>query len=193
MKAIENWDNIQEITDIENLPAGGYIIQIRRAVERENKSGKGSHIEILFDVADGPNMGFFEKDYRAQTREDKYWRGVIRQNIPQEESAKYPQQCSFFKRFIRDIEESNPGYHWDWNEEGLAGKYCGCVFGEREKQSQRGTVYTITEATAITTTEAIKKGAFELPAKKRLSGAGVPGGTGAGYANFSDDDGELPF
>ena len=136
MKPINNWSEIKEAGgQIENLPAGAYICDIKQCREVGNKNGNGTHLEIMFDVCRGDYRGWFERDWNLQNREDKYWRGIIRQNIPDETSPKYDVQCGFFKRFTNNIEASNPGYHWDWNEAGLKGKQIGVVFGEVEKES----------------------------------------------------------
>ena len=136
MKPINNYDSIKEAGgEIENLPAGGYVCRIEKCVEKPNKNNGGSHLEIMFDIGEGDYRGWFADDWKNQTREDKYWHGIIRQNIPDETSTKYDMQCGFFKRFTNNIEASNPGYHWDWNETALKGKLIGVVFGEGERES----------------------------------------------------------
>lgn len=191
MKPINNWSAVKATGDFENITPGGKIIQIKKAVEKKNKSGNGSHIEILIDVHEGEEKGFYERDYKAQNREDKFWRGIIRQNIPDESSPKYDMQCGFFKRFTNAVEESNPGYHWDWNEAGLTGKLCGCVFGEVEKESKKGTVYTVAEPSEIVSVDAIKTGNFKTPAVKALKKGSAAPTSFSEYAPGGDDD--LPF
>lgn len=191
MKAISNWENVQAAGNIESLPVGAYVCDIKQAKEVKNRNTSGTHLEIMFDVCEGEFRGFFEQDYRSQDREDKFWRGIIRQNVPQESSDKYGQQCKFFKRFINTIEDSNPGYHWDWNETGLKGKKIGVVFGEREKESQKGTVYTITEACEVIPADDARAGKFKAPEKKTLPAKPAYSG---GFAPVQDDDdGDLPF
>lgn len=190
MKAINNWNEVQAAGDIENLPAGGYVCRIEKCTEKPNKSGSGTHLEILFDVSEGDYRGWFAQDWKAQTREDKFWRGIIRQNIPDETSPKFDTQCQFFKRFTNAIEASNDGYHWDWNEAGLKGKLIGVVFGEVERESQRGTRYIVTQADSMTDVEAIRAGKYKVPARRALPAAAVPTPT-PGFVEV--DDGELPF
>ena len=188
MKAINNWNEVKEAGDIEVLPAGGYVCRIEACTEKPNKRG-GSHLEILFDVAEGDYRGFFTQDWKSQTaREDKFWRGIIRQNVPNEASPKYDQQCGFFKRFTSNVEKSNEGYHWDWNETGLKGKLIGVVFGEVERESSRGTRYFVTQADSVVSVQAIREDKFTVPPVRRLSAA-APATTA-----FADvDDGDLPF
>lgn len=195
MKAINNWDNVQPIKGIDSLPGGGYIIQIRKASEVENRNGGGTHLEILFDIHEGDYKGFFERDYRAQTREDKFWRGVINQNIPQEGNEKYEIQCRFFRTFIEAIEDSNPGYRWAWNEATLKEKICGCIFGEQEKVSQKGNVYVVSKAESITSAEDIRSGKFKVPAKKVLPNGQKPVNLNVAFEPIDADEetGDLPF
>lgn len=192
MKPINNWDNVQAAGNIETLPAGGYVCEITEAKEVKNRNSDGTHLEISFDVCEGDWRGFFMQDYKSQNREDKFWRGVLRQNIPNEKSDKYSQQCRFFKRFTNAIEDSNPGYHWDWNEAGLKGKIIGIVFGEREKESQRGTIYIVTEAKEAISADNAREGRFKVPEKKCLNK--TPYSSPANFAPLDDEDeGDVPF
>lgn len=191
MKPIENWENVKAAGSIENIPAGAYVCEIKQVVEKSNKNSSGTHLEISFEVAEGEYKDFFGRDYRNQTREDKFWRGIIRQNVPNASSDKYATQASFFRAFTDNIEDSNPGYHWDWNEAGLKGKKIGVVFGEREKQSQKGTIYTVTDATDVICVEDARAGRFKMPEKKTINHSNNAFGGFAPIAAGSADD--LPF
>lgn len=190
MKPINNWENIQAPTAIENLPAGAYVCQIMKASVNPNKSGKGEHIKFEFEVCEGEHSGFFAKDYRSQNREDKFWTGVLYQNIPNEDDPKYEVKIKFFKRTFDYIEASNPGYHWDWNEANLKGKKIGVTFGEKEKMSQRGNIYVVTEARDIISVDDARSGNFRMPEKKVLPGSTV---VTAFTPVIDSDDSDLPF
>ena len=191
MKPINNWENVQAPSTIENLPAGAYVCDIKKVTLCDNKSGNGQHLKFEFDICEGDYKDFFAKDYRSQTREDKFWNGVIRQNIPEESDAKYEIKAGFFKRVFDYIEESNPGYRWDWNEAGLKGKKIGVTFGEKEKMSQRGNIYTITESREIISVDNARTGNFRAPEKKTLT---TNANAVASFANTTIDDGsDLPF
>ncbi len=188
MKAIPNFDNVREAGgEIVNLPAGAYVCEIKKCSEMSNRNNGGSHLEILFDIIEGDCAGWFERDYKAQDREDKFWRGIYNQNVPDESSPKYAMQCGFFKRFISLLEGSNDMYHWDWNEKGLKGLKIGVVFGEAEKRSQKGKIYLITRATDLISVEDARAGKFKMPEVKRL-----PGSSAAAPVDV-EDDGDLPF
>lgn len=190
MKPINNWENVKAAGSIETLPAGAYVCEIRQAIEKPNKNG-GTHLEISFEVYEGEYKDFFSRDYRSQNREDKFWRGILRQNVPNESSPKCETQKSFFRTFTDCLEASNPGYHWDWNEGGLKGKKIGVVFGEREKQSQKGTIYTVTDATEVISVEDARAGRFKMPGKKFLAPTNNAFG---GFAPITPGDAsDLPF
>ena len=194
MKPIKEFDKVQAAGSIDVLPVGCYVCEIKKCTEEKNNSGKGTHLAILFDIAEGDYRGFFMKDWKAQNREDKFWRGIIRQNIPDETSPKYDMQCGFFKRFTNNIEASNPGYHWDWNETALKGKMIGVVFGEVERESQRGTRYMTTQADSIVSVDAVRSEKYKLPAPKMLAPAAVaPAFNAPVFTPVDDQDGDLPF
>lgn len=193
MKPINNFDKVQAAGAIDILPAGAYVCKIEKCTEEKNKSGTGTHLAILFDIAEGDYRGFFMADWKAQNREDKFWRGIIRQNVPDEKSEKYDMQCRFFKAFVNAVEDSNSGFAWDWDEAKLKGKLIGVVFREIEKQSQRGTVYTVTNADSICSVEAARAGTVKIPERKLLSVPGSPAFTPAKGPVSIDQDEDVPF
>jgi len=193
MKAINDWDKVQASGTYETLPAGGYVCEIKAASEKPNKNNGGSHLEILFDIVEGDYAGWFKRDWDGQMREDKFWRGIINQNIPDENSPKYEAQKSFFKRFTQNIEDSNSGYHWAWDEKTLKGKKCGIVFGEREKESKTGNIYTVTDANALVTVEAIRDGKFTVPPIKKLQKVSGGAADWTSFADAAEDESDLPF
>ena len=197
MKPIKNFDTIREASDgFEVLPVGGYVCKILECVEKENKSGRGSHLEISFDICEGDYREWFAQDYRGQGGKDPYWRGVIRQNIPNEDSDKYEMQCRFFKRFVSAVENSNPMYTWNWDEESLKGKQIGVVFGEVERESARGIRYMVTQPDSVCKVEAVRDGSYRTPKPRMLynpAPAAAPGSLSQGLSELSGNDSDLPF
>ena len=188
IKKYDGFSATKTSTGREILPAGGYVCEIKSS--KQEVYSWGSRLVLMIEVAEGEYKDFFSKDYRSQDREDKFWRGIINQNVPNESADNYENQKRFFRSFTNAVEASNPGYHWDWNETGLKGKKIGVVFGEREKQSQKGTVYTITNAEKIISVEDVRSGNFKIPEKKCL----VPtGNTFGGFTAITPDSDDLPF
>lgn len=191
MKPINNWENVQEMGgEIENIPAGAYVCEVKKAEEKQNRNG-GSRLEISFDVCEGDYREWFMQDWRAQNREDKFWRGIVNQNIPDENSPKYDTQCGFFKRFVNQVEVSNPGYHWAWDENTLVGKKIGVVFGEVERESQRGTRYLVTQASGVISVDDVRSGKAKIPAPKMLAAPSAITQAATNLADINVDD--VPF
>lgn len=144
----------------EILPAGGYVCNIL-SVKEETMSW-GSRLVLAIDVAEGEYKGFFKKDFDSNDREDKKWRGIYRVNIPNDDGT---DQDNWTKRkfgnFIWSVQESNPGYTWDWNEKSLKGKKIGVIYRNREWEMNGRTGWT-TEAGGSASIDEIRSGKFRL-------------------------------
>ena len=196
MKPFNNWESVKAPSVRESLPEGGYICVIKNAEVRQTVTGS-EMLAISFDIAEGEYKGFYLNDYRAQQREDKYWAGVIRYFLPKEDgSEKDDFTKSRFKAFINAIEDSNPGYHWDWDETGLKNNKIGMITRNEEWEYNGNSGFKVRPFMFIDTGR-IKEGKYKLPDTKYLNG-GQPAGQAAEQTkpdNFSavDDDDDLPF
>ena len=94
----------------------------------------------------------------------------------------------FFKGFITSVEESNPGYRFNWDELGLEGKLVGLVFGEEEYLGNDGKPHTSVKAQRARSVEAIRAGVPGPQAKKLNAESAKPA---QGFTEVEDD--ELPF
>lgn len=151
----------------EPLPAGGYVARILKA--EEVTYDYGSRLIISFDIEEGEHKGHFANNYKAQNGEDKRWKGVLRQSIPKDDgSEKDGWSKRSFNNLIWAIEDSNPGYHWDWNEVALKGKLIGVLFRNKEWEMNGKTGWT-TECSSTTSVENIRAGKFRVPADKPLA------------------------
>ena len=99
----------------EQLPAGGYVAKIISAKVETYKWG--DRLAVAYDVVEGEHAGFFKRDYDANTNEDKKWRGVLRLTVPTDAADRLnDMNRRRFNNFTACLEESNPGYRWDWDE-----------------------------------------------------------------------------
>lgn len=122
-----NWNEVQEFTDRPKLPLGAYVCKVRRAVVQSNDFGE--QLCILFDIAEGEFAGFFDSDFKSNTRDDKKWKGVLRQFLPRDDGSEKDEWTkSSFKGMVTSFEKSNPGYQWNWDEASLSGKLVGILF-----------------------------------------------------------------
>lgn len=183
----------------EPLPVGGYVAKIM-AAEIKNYSW-GDVLVISFDIAEGEYKDFFAKKYRADTRDDKKWKGTFRINIPSENSQYAESEKRNFNNMIWAIEESNPGYHFDWDEAKFKGKAVGAIIREKEYYFN-GKFGTTTECGKFTSVDEIRNGTFRPLELKPLSkkdkaqmeaDQGVAPAETSGFPQIDEADGELPF
>ena len=131
---------------------------------------------------------------KAATMKTKKWRGTYNAFIPQEGTQFYDDNLIRFKTTMANFEESNPGFHWDWDEKKLVNKYIGIIYREKEFRTNDGEIITITEPCGFRSVDAIRNAKFKVPPIKKLPTSSAP--TATNYASFVpvvDDDSELPF
>ena len=197
MKPFKNYESTQTFSSRPTLPAGGYVCKIMNAEEKVYKSSKGTFnkLEISIDIIEGEYNGFFASDYRSQQGEDKKWKGVLRMNIPTDDGSEADGWTKrSFKTNILAIEESNNGYHWDWNEAQLKGKTVGIVFRSEEweyngKHGWRTAPFKMVPAADV------KSGNIKIPDPKPLNGkAASQASTAADLSDFVEvASADLPF
>lgn len=195
MKPLNNYDSIQAYSEREKLPAGGYILKIMDVKYQEGDSGKSDIIILSFDIAEGEYKDFFRKDYNNNTNEDKKWRGTYRIWVPNDDGSEADNRTMRrFKTIISDFETSNPGYHWDWNEQSLKGKLIGGIFNNKEYDFN-GRHGFFTNCYGLTTVDKIHNNTFKMPGDTLLkNGSGSSGQGDSDWINVpvGEDDG-LPF
>ena len=135
MKKIENWDNIEAkgMEDFKNLPIGAYECIIKDARINHNEENGKDTLKISIDIVSGEYKDYFLKSYENDTRIDKKWNNNAVKYLAFEGD-----NVSYFKGFITCVENSNPGYTWDWNEIKLKDKKICGVFLYEEYQKQDG-------------------------------------------------------
>ena len=98
-----------------------------------------------------------------------------------------------FKTVIEAFEESNSGYHWDWNEQTLKDKLIGGVFNDKEWEMNGRTGF-FTNCHHLTKVEDIRKENFKIPDPTYLKGTIGRKSDDGSWMNISDaDEEELPF
>lgn len=196
MQKLNGYESAKVISSIGQLPKGGYVAKILDCKE-ESKNGY-SWLAISFDIYEGEYKDFFKQKYQADTNENKRWKGTYNAFVPDESSQYYQQNLDKFKTMMANIEESNPGFKWDWDESRLKGKFCGVLFGEKEFETTDNGVIILTECRGIRSVECVRNGKFKMPALKTLTGAAPAASysdsqSSSSYSTASDDDDDLPF
>lgn len=176
-------------TGSDPLPVGGYVAKIMNAEVKEYNWGEV--LVISFDIAEGDYKDFFANQYKANTNEDKKWKGNFRINVPQESNKWFESQKRSFGNAIACIEESNSGYHWDWDETKLKGKTVGVLFRNFEWEVN-GNAGWSTECGCFISADDVRNGNFRMmkdrPLKNRTT---TQTATFETVEAISDED--LPF
>jgi hypothetical protein len=179
----------------EQLPRGGYVCKIIGAKVQENEYGQS--IKIAFDIAEGEYKDYFQKKYDANTNEDKKWPGTFLLNVPADDGTDRDKWSKRkFRTFTDALEDSNAGYHFDWDEGKFKNKLVGFVFNYREWQAPDGRYVMSPNVAKSTSVDKIRKGSFKVPEdrlkKKAVDSAGQ---TGTGDFNIIPEgvDEEIPF
>lgn len=196
MRRLNGYEKAAVYTDKERLPIGGYVLKILDVKYQENSWG--DVILLSFDIEEGEHKGFYAANYKAQTGEDKRWKGTYRLRVPKDDGTEQDEwTMRRFKTVISNFEESNSGYHWDWNEQTLKGKLIGALFNNKEYEFN-GRHGFFTNCHSLITVERVRAGKFEIPQDTLLkqNGSAVQGTTDPdGFMNIPDnvDDEGLPF
>lgn len=136
MQRIENWETVEAkgMEDFKALPIGAYECIIRKAeVYTNTKTGKES-FKVAVDIASGEYKGYFQKRFDNNNNSTKTW-----DNNSTRYLAFEGDNTAYFKGFITCVENSNPGYTWDWDETKLTGKRVCGVYQYEEYEKQDGT------------------------------------------------------
>ena len=179
----------------EQLPRGGYVCKIIGAKVQENEYGQS--IKIAFDIAEGEHKDYFQKKYDANTNEDKKWPGTFLLNVPSDDGT--PQDGwtkRRFRTFTDALEDSNAGYHFDWDETKFKSKLVGFVFNYREWKAPDGRYVMSPNVAKTTSVDKIRKGSFKVPEDKlQKKSFDSPGQIGTGDFNIIPEgvDEEIPF
>ena len=186
MKAFSGFESKRSASGRETLPAGGYVCQIQGA--RVEEFSWGSRLVLAIDVIEGEYKDIWKRDYDNNDREDKKWRGTFRVSIPKDDGSDQDAWTKrAFNNMIWSVEQSNPGYVWDWDEKKLKGKKIGILYRNREWEMNGNTGWT-TEAAGSDSIDNIRDGKFKPLKDKPLKNRPAPVTVDA-----VDDAEDLPF
>ena len=116
---------------LELPPAGLYIGQIMavRVVDADGVKTFRDWLEVMLEITEGDYKGRFTAVYNDQKErfgaENTRYRGTFRIAIPSGKEDEEEWVRRSFEGNLWCVEQSNPGYHWDWDENKLTGKKIG--------------------------------------------------------------------
>ena len=178
----------RSVSGSDPLPVGGYVANIMNAEVKEYSWG--DVLVVSFDIAEGEYKDFFANQYKANTNEDKKWKGNFRINVPQEGNQWFDSQKRTFGNAIACIEESNSSYHWDWDEAKLKGKLVGVLFRNFEWEVNGNTGWS-TECGTFVSVDDIRNGNFRQMKDRPLKNKPVEVKPVTNFEEIFDED--LPF
>lgn len=180
----------------QQLPKGAYVIKILSVKEEQNNSGNGSHLKLAFDISEGEYTDFYKKMFDQNTNEDKKWPmdAVYNMSVPDDNSPQW--MIDNFRTFTDALEESNQGYHFDWDERKWKGLKIGALFCI-EQSEYNGNVYDHTRPKWFRPAEDIRQNKYgKLPRDKmvKASGGSSVGVDSDGFMTVpATTEDELPF
>ena len=180
MKVVSNWSEVEEQGNNERklLPAGGYIGKILSVEDFPEKQ----YLRITWDISEG--------EYKGNGASCLERNGFLPKAFSFIRSYK-ESALGFFKGFISAVEQSNPGYKWDFDERKLVGKTIGVVLGDEEYRKLDGNIGTRLVFSQARSADVIRGGNFSIPPLKKLAEDSAP--ATPTWSAVDTDDSELPF
>ena len=183
MRPISNYNEIQASDgEFAKPTAGGYCIEILDVedVPMNASTGKGDYLKIFYDICHGEFAGYYQKQHERIGGD--YFTSFIRS---------YKEKAlGMFKHFTNCVEESNPGFKWNWQEQKLVGLRFGATLQEEEYEKNDGSIGTRLVVKDIKTVKQIQDGDFKVPTTKKL---GKPVSAPASDFAVIDNTDDLPF
>lgn len=195
MKKPNNWDNVKAASERIKLPAGGYEAKIigAKVVSYNGSNGAYERLEIAVDITAGEYKDYYKQDYDSNTRDDKKWRGVARFYVPTDDGSEKDEYTKSVLKGVTDaIEESNSGYHWDWDETKLKGLKVGILVRDKEYEID-GRHGFAPEIFRFADIKRIKDGKFTAPKPKMLKGSAADAAPAAAASVGAPADDDYPF
>lgn len=193
MKPFKDYESTKTYSSSGRLPVGGYVLRIKN-VKLEKKDGMSDQLIFFFDIDEGEYQDYYNENYKAQTQEDKKWKGTYRLWCPQDDGSEKDEWSKRrFKTVMNAFEDSNPGFKWDWDEKKLNNKLIGGIFNNKEYDIDgRNGFYT--RCYSLTDVDAIRNGKFKIPADTLLKRDNAPVSIGDDFMKIPDsDDAEFPW
>jgi len=122
-------------------PVGAYVAEIQavRVLDHKKDEVQRLTIELLMEIVEGEYANRFHEVYEDQTERfgsTAKYKGIFRLYPYTDDDEDYRKRA--FQSNLWCVQESNPGYKWDWDEKKLKGKKVGINLRKR--------LYTYTNA-----------------------------------------------
>lgn len=175
------------------LPAGPYIGVIKAA--KVDGAEPDETLVLRLEITEGEHANYYTNRYQhdkdAGGQYEPKYKGDLRLRVPNPDNQNDAWPETTKKRFedaIYQIEQSNPGYHWNWDERGLVGKP---VAFSVQEGSYNGNPYT--SIARLESIQNVRDGKIKVmkPRKPRGDAADTSSAVPAGFTAVENDD--IPF
>lgn len=171
LKKPNGYDDIQINEDFTPITLGGHKGIIMGVEEYTSELSGNTSLKVSVDTAkDDTQPQYFTEQYKNDTRSDKKWSNSAIKYV----SLKEDENCvRMLKAFITSVENSNPGFTYNWSKEidQLKGKKVGLVFGLEEYQNDKGETKTIAKLNQFRSIDKVDN--VKIPKVKLLDGSTV--------------------
>jgi len=137
-------------------PPGAYVFGIIKG-ESVLSRNNNEMIVLSLDIAEGEFKGFY-RQFSDDVEKDKL---LKHRRVTNTEGS-----LPYFKGDIKAIEESNPGYKFNFDEKTLRGKVVGGMLREEEYEKQGGEIGNTTKIAFLCSVEKARSGTLKVPEKK---------------------------
>lgn len=127
------------------LPAGLYVCAIEGAKVENTGYNNAPQLKVMVEIIEGDYINYFHQDYQTrasgQYADQAKYKGVIKLNLPsaQDDDKRKLWNTRSLEGFTYAVNESNPGYTWNYDENALKGKKIGINV---RNASYNGNAYT---------------------------------------------------
>ena len=175
-------------------PAGAYVAEIKNVnvIEPTDRNPR-TVLELIVDISEGEYTHRYKDlfDENKNRFGDANYRGTFRITVPTEQDD---EEDNWVKRKFEDqmwaIQESNPGYAWDWDEKKLKMKKVGISVRNRIYE-YNGKTRSTTEIGRLEIVQDVRDGKIK-PMKDRDQTQNKTADSAQGFTDVSDDT-ETPW
>ena len=165
------------------LPAGAYKCTIIGAKVEEY--GGSQCIKVGFDISEGEHKGRFQAQFDSskQNSDDAKWpvSGTYSLWVPLDDGSDKDEWTKRkFKTFTTALEDSNSGYHFDWDEKKFKGKKIGFTIVPTFYQSKDGS----REGVSPSVYDVVSIPDIDKKKYRKLPGLFVPSKLKSAYAEY---------
>jgi len=169
IKKPEIYDTVEvKEFDFTPITLGGHRGIIKIAEKYTSQISYNTSLKITVDTDKNDKQpNYFSEQFKNDTRPEKKWNNGAIKYV----SLKDDENCvRMLKSFITSVENSNPGFKYDWNKDvsQLNGKKVGLIFRLEEYNANDGSVKTAAKLTQFRSVDKVDEA--KIPKVKLIDG-----------------------